>query len=353
MQPSSQALVSPVGFATSRQVGCRRNRWAGAVGLLTCLLPLTMPVQAEIKMEQISYAGWPHCVRLSNAHVELVATTDVGPRIMRLGFVGGQNLFKEWPDQAGKTGGDEWRIYGGHRLWHAPEAKPRSYATDNAPVAWDWDGRRLKLSQPVESITGLQKELEIVVHPDTAAVTVLHRLINHNLWDVQAAPWAMSVCLGPGRAIVPQEPFIAHADKVLPARTMTLWGYTDMHDPRFRWGTKYVELRSDPAVLTSQKVGFLNTPGWAAFVKGGDVFLKRFAFDPKATYADFGCNTEIYTNGDMLELETLGPSGTLSPGASVEHVEQWHLFRANVGEGDSGIDQALLPLVLQTKAVTP
>ena len=30
-------------------------------------------------------------------------------------------LFKEYDEQMGKTGGDEWRIYGGHRLWIAPE----------------------------------------------------------------------------------------------------------------------------------------------------------------------------------------------------------------------------------------
>ncbi|GAJ16373.1 unnamed protein product, partial [marine sediment metagenome] len=54
-----------------------------------------------------------------------VVTTDVGPRIVRFGFVGDQNLFREFKQQQGKTGGDKWLIYGGHRFWHAPEEKLR------------------------------------------------------------------------------------------------------------------------------------------------------------------------------------------------------------------------------------
>ncbi|MCJ7665262.1 MAG: DUF4380 domain-containing protein, partial [Actinobacteria bacterium] len=87
-----------------------------------------------VLIKNYKFGGWENCLRLENDEIELVATTDVGPRIIRLGFKGGQNLFKEFGDQLGKTGGDQWRIYGGHRLWHAPEAVPRTYFPDNKPV---------------------------------------------------------------------------------------------------------------------------------------------------------------------------------------------------------------------------
>ena len=86
-------------------------------------------------MEKVEYKGWSNCVRLSNDLVDLIATTDVGPRIIRFGFVGGENEFKEYEDMMGQTGGDEWRTYGGHRLWHAPEVQPRTYFPDNAPIS--------------------------------------------------------------------------------------------------------------------------------------------------------------------------------------------------------------------------
>ena len=69
-------------------------------------------------VERIAYGGWDECYRLSNGIVEVVATAQVGPRLIRFGFVGGANEFAEFADQLGKVGGDEWRIYGGHRLWH-------------------------------------------------------------------------------------------------------------------------------------------------------------------------------------------------------------------------------------------
>ena len=84
--------------------------------------------------EKVNYRGWPNCYRLSNGILELIITADVGPRIIRFGFVGQDNEFAEFEDMMGQTGGDEWKIYGGHRLWHAPEIPGRTYFPDNTPV---------------------------------------------------------------------------------------------------------------------------------------------------------------------------------------------------------------------------
>jgi hypothetical protein len=63
-----------------------------------------------------------------------VISRDVGPRILRLGFIGERNLFAEIAGQQGGMNEDEWMIRGGHRLWIAPEEKPKTYELDNAPV---------------------------------------------------------------------------------------------------------------------------------------------------------------------------------------------------------------------------
>jgi len=303
------------------------------------------PDATAVEMKKVEYAGWPNCIQLSNGQIELIATTDVGPRIIRWAFVGGKNLFKEFPDHIGKTGGDKWRSYGGHRFWHAPEIMPRSYAPDNSSIEHKWDGRTLKLIQPVEASTGMQKEIEVTLDAKQNYVTVLHRLINKNSWKIEAAPWALSVVDGPGRAIFPQEP---PAKQLLPVRPLVLWGYTDMRDTRWIWGTKYIQAKCDPAADTAQKIGMMNTPGWAAYVRGEEVFVKRFPFDAKATYPDFNCNMECYTRGGMLEVESLGPLTKLEPGGKVEHIERWYLFKAKIAEDEVAIDKELLPLVKQT-----
>jgi hypothetical protein len=304
-------------------------------------------------METIAYGGWPNCLRLGNDQLELIATTDVGPRVIRLGFLGGPNLFKEWKDQLGKTGGDEWRIYGGHRLWHAPEVAPRTYTPDNTPIKHLWDGRKLTLIQPVESGTGIAKVIGLALDPRENHVTVRHRLVNHNPWAVELAPWALSVMQGPGRVILPHEPPRPHSELLLPVRSLALWGYTDMSDPRWTWGQKFIQLRSDPQIQTAQKLGVMNTPGWAAYAGQGAVFLKRFGYDARATYPDFGANTETYTNGDMLEVETLGPLARLAPQAAVEHVEHWFIYKLEVDKTETDIEQKVLPLVQATDPFRP
>ncbi len=296
-------------------------------------------------MDFVTYEGWPNCIRLSNRVIELIATTDVGPRIIHFGFAGGQNLFKVFNETRGLVDGEDWRNYGGHRLWHAPESIPRTYFPDNTPVQFEGEKNFLKLIQPVETTTGIQKEIEIALHPEEPRVQVVHRLTNQNLWPVELAPWALSVMAAGGRCIVPQEPFRPHTEDLLPARPLVLWSYTDMADPRWTWGTKYVQLRQDPLNNKPQKIGVRNTPGWAAYQLGEDLFIKTFPFDPSARYADFGCNNEIFTNEVILEIESLGPLAGLPPGGSVVHVENWSLHKRAIDADEASIDANLIPLI--------
>lgn len=298
-------------------------------------------------MEKISYGGWRNCLRLSNGSMELVVTADVGPRIIRCGFAGEQNLFKEY---GAAMGGQEWRIYGGHRLWHAPEEKPRTYAPDNDPIKYEWDGAVLRLFQPVETLTGIEKQIEITLDPSANSAVVRHRLINRNLWDIRTACWCLSVMAPGGRAVLPQEPFVPFPDQLLPARPMVMWSYTDMADKRWNWGSRYIQLSQDSEATYPQKLGLRNSVGWGAYLLKGDVFLKTTSLDKRAEYPDFGSNWEIYTNSDMLELETLGPLQAVQPGQALEHVETWNLFKANVSPDEKAIDQHLLPLATQALA---
>ncbi len=298
--------------------------------------------EGSLITETVEYGGWPNCIRISNGEIELVATTDVGPRIIRLGFVGGQNLFKNYDDTLGRTGDEEWHNYGGHRLWHAPEIFPRTYAPDNGTVEHSWDGSTLVLRNS-EGDNGLDKEMRVSLSPTSPRVEVEHRIINRGPWPVELAPWALSVMAPGGRAIYPQEDFRSHPETLVPARPLVLWHFTDMSDPRWTWGRKYVQLRQDPKSTTKQKVGFLNKHGWAAYLLGGDALIVRYPYDPRAIYADMGCNTETYTDPDMLEVETLGPLTRLEPGGYVDHPESWTLAKLECGSLDAEIDEKLLP----------
>ena len=45
-------------------------------------------------LREIQYGGFGRCVELSNGEVDIVATLDCGPRIIRYGFTGGKNMFR-------------------------------------------------------------------------------------------------------------------------------------------------------------------------------------------------------------------------------------------------------------------
>jgi hypothetical protein len=315
---------------------------------VTSLAALTAgPASAQVKIEKVACLGLANCQRLSNGTVEVVVTTDVGPRIIRYALVAGENILGEVPDAVTKTALGDWKAWGGHRLWHAPEGNPRSYAPDNAPVRFDVVAEgTVRLTQPVEAGTGIQKTITVALDATGSRVTVSHALANGNLWAVELAPWALTIMRGGGTAIVPQEPYGAHDQNLLPVRPLVLWAYTDLSDPRFAIGPKYIRLRSDDQRAEPQKIGVGNRQGWAAYNLGRTVFVKRFAHQPQHAYPDFGSNVEVYTAGPFIELESLGPLLRLAPGEVAEHVEEWQLFgNVDVGASEESLDAALAPLV--------
>ena len=301
-------------------------------------------------MEKITYLDLPNCYRLSNGTAELVFTTDVGPRVIRYGFVGGENVLGECPEASVKTELGEWKPWGGHRLWAAPEASPRSYAPDNAAVEFKFDGElSVRLTPPVEEATGLQKELAVSLAEEGSDVLLHHRVTNRSLWEIEVAPWALTIMRGGGQAVIPQEPYGAHPEHLLPARRLVLWRYTDLSDPRFNFGRRFLRLRSDARHTEPQKIGVENKRGWAAYRVARLLFVKRFSYEEGAAYPDDGCNNEVFTAGHFIELESLAPLKRLAPGESAEHEERWQLFEDfDAGADDESLAAAVGALVEET-----
>jgi hypothetical protein len=297
-------------------------------------------------IERISYAGWPNCYRLSNGETELFVTTDVGPRVMRYGFVGGQNLFVEVQDQLGKSGESWWCMRGGHRLWASPEIKPNTYALDNGPVKATISEGGISLLQKVEPETGLQKEM-VVGYEDSGDVKVTHRISNRGTEVRRLAPWALSQMAPGGVGIAAFPPRGGHTEQLLPTNPLVMWAYTNFADKRWTFTNKYLILRQDVADSSPQKTGLFNVDTRAAYLLGSDLFIKRSQAELGAPYPDFQCSFEIFTNGDFLELETLGPLVDLAPAATTEHVETWSLRRnvnlAAVSEKE--IERVIQPLL--------
>src|SRR5215207_5269891 len=111
---------------------------------------------------------------MANEQVDLVITTEVGPRVIRFGFVGADNEFAELPEATLPSYDESWRMLGGHRLWHAPEVAPRTYHPDNEPVTWQQMGDIVRVTQSTERHNGIQKEIDFWLAPNTAHAKLTH-----------------------------------------------------------------------------------------------------------------------------------------------------------------------------------
>jgi hypothetical protein len=306
-----------------------------------------------MEIETIAYQGWENCYRLHNGTLEVIVTADVGPRIIHFGYIGGENVFKQFPDDMGQKGGDEYRFYGGHRVWHAPENRPRTYSPDNDPVDhFELDGIHYFVPPP-EASTGIQKQL--AVNFNNGTVVVDHTLTNTGLWSVELAPWAVTMMRPGGIGIMPLPPHVSHELQLLPTHSLALWGYTSLNDRRLYFGDKYILVLQTEEMEAPLKIGLQVIPeyvwsvGWLAYVNHSTMFVKSFhPADDHEDYPDLGSQVELFANGSFLELETLGYNKSLRPDESVKHREYWSLHQGvPMPETDADIGQNILPLIRQ------
>jgi hypothetical protein len=308
-----------------------------------------------VRVETVEYAGWAHNLKLSNGTAELVVTLDVGPRVISYRLADGRNVFGENADELGKSGEPGWVARGGHRLWTAPEDLTRTYSPDNGPVGHDVGGDGVvRVRQPVDRY-GIRKEMAIRLEPTGSRVTVTHRIIYSGNEPTELAAWALTVLAPGGVEIIPLPPKRPHPGPperaALPAdyapnQKMVLWPFTDLSDPRYTWGGRYVLLRQD-GTRGPTKIGMAHGMGWVGYVNRGTLFVKRFeAVRPDRTYPDGGCNFETFTNQTMLEAESLVPLVRLAPNESVEHVEHWELFDGLVDvNSEADVNARIMPKV--------
>lgn len=265
---------------------------------------------------------------LANEYVRLDYLTTAGPRIVRLSLAGSDdNLFAEVPDIKMSTAYGEYCLLGGHRLWHSPEAFPRTYVPDgDAPEITDLpDG--VRLTQAIESPTGIRKSIEMRLEPGRPAVTVTHCLENQGIWPVELAPWALSQMRLGGIAVLPQTQGKIDDAGMLPNRSLVLWPYTQVADPRLHLNDDLVFISAD-ARANAIKIGYFNRRGWVGYLAAGVFLVKHFDAQPALPHPDFGCNVESYCQDRFIEIETVGPLHRLEIGQIATHVERWELHPA-------------------------
>ncbi len=282
-----------------------------------------------------NFKDYGRVVSISNGIIEAYVTVDVGPRIIRFGYVGGQNIMyadrialgsktdKEFTDFFGKD--KKWESFGGHRIWISPEAYPQTYYPDDSKVEYQKTDCGAVFTPKAETENGVAKQLEIKMDKDTANMQVTMRVKNISKESIEFAIWRLSVSNQDGTVIIPMND---NDTGLLSNRIISVWPYTDMNDNRIYWGKKYVTLSQDTNAIKPAKLGFDLNKGTVYYVLGDDIFRKSYAaYHPTAKYPDGGCSFETYTNNLFIEVESLGELKEVKSGEISEHTENWSLYK--------------------------
>lgn len=291
----------------------------------------------ELRIEQTEFLGWREAYRLRLGEAEMVVVTEIGPRILSLTVNDGPNLLFVDQETAGQGQGDAlWHIYGGHRIWIAPETED-TYTLDNAPCEAQISDGRLTVIAPIASQTKLQKRLTIAAQKDRFVVEQGVRNTSHMLRT--GSVWSLT-CVEPEGVIT----FPWGQEGAWDLKKIVYWHRwidheSDVNSQQWQPGADLFRV-----VPTGEegKVGTSSPEGWVALCREDATFVKSYDQIPGARYPDENTSLQVYTCERFIEMETLSPLGIIYPGTEVVHQEVWTVTAAAVDPTDGVAVRRLL-----------
>lgn len=282
-----------------------------------------MSMQVE-RLERYKNLG--KALKLTEGERQVIIPLEIGPRILHVSLPDMPSVLEdECPLEEKLPNGEMYKFYGGHRLWHSPEAFPRSYVADNEPLeSYELLENGVRLVQKQEDWTQMKKEIAFTFESD-GSMRVVNSITNNGAWPIEMAVWALTVGSRDGREVLP----IVQRNCGLQTNTgYRSWAYSRLDDGRAHLGQRYIVVDNNRIDETAFKIGYENEYGWIAYFNHDQVFVKKFDFVRGATYPDKGCNCETYTSYWGVEIESLSPLRILKPGKTATHEERWYVMKS-------------------------
>jgi hypothetical protein len=290
---------------------------------------------------------------MSNGHAAVSVVPAAGGRVLEFSLDGQQALWvnpalrgKLFPVPKRPTTWNDWRNYGGYKLWPAPESLwpkrvgdgPDPFLDGGAASVEVLSQRGLRLTGAPSLDMGLLFVRELELDPRTGVLTVRQRMRNlgtrpveWSIWDVTQIPalvkkgppagaaFAPRRVFDPAWVFFPANPNSTHRNGILPLGA----GQDQWKNEGGLIITEYQGV--------SGKIGADSPSGWMVGVAGDLAYIKRF---PKrragASYPDKGSTVEVYTSDKTLsyiEMEVLGPLVRLESGEETSYPETWALAK--------------------------
>ena len=223
---------------------------------------------------------------------------------------------------------------------------PRSYYPDNQPVKIEQTENTLSIIQNIEETTNIQKIIRIHLETNGHNVNIDHILINKGMWPIELAAWALSIMTSNGRAVIPLPKKIPFPKELQPNHSINVWPYTNLEDERIRFSNRFITIDQNPQAKLPFKLGADCQKNWIGYFVNNYFFIKKFNYDKNGRYPDLGSCVEVYTDNNMLEMETLSPMQKIMPGEAIVHREEWQLWKTTgMPTNDQEISAAIKEII--------
>ena len=281
--------------------------------------------------------GWSDCYFLSNGRVTATICPQVGGRILQY-QLGDDTVVAEQRQYDGKTLATHGKCFhpGGYQLDVLPYLDRKTPGYDDQRVGpWDVEvigPHSLRLSSSRTSPLGFHLTKTLSMDRETGALTVAQTITNHSQKVVTFGLWDRTWTSGARYVFFPVRTerrfkagwdFTANSKRWRDIPKIMDSGQYSLHEGLF-------VIDGKRSIHNAQIVAECDA-GWMAWVKEDLLYVKRFPFDPDATYGfDGGANVSVFTGGiklPIVEIEPSGPVQAIPPGESRTFRVVWELRR--------------------------
>ena len=266
--------------------------------------------------------------------VEVEVTLDVGPRIIGFRPINGFDvMFKDETDKVnhdcsnlyGK--GEKWHLYGGHRLWLAPEDES-TYYPDNSPITYETNAKSVTFTsckrKNVEVATAIS-----VTFIGNGEIEVTHYVKNLGKKRTFSL-WALTALKSGGTLTIP---FSAENTGYLPNRNIVMWHYSSFSDSRLNIENDKITVKSDVGIPKPFKLGTFCKDLRVSYELENhgekQTFIKAVTCAQNGLFPDFNCNMETYCSHLIHEIETLSAFKELDTEETLTHTERWSVIKTS------------------------